>query len=271
MKRIIQIVASIVLLTSNTSNAQTIPSQGNGNATSDFWSRSGNLPTTGANIFGTRWNSPIYTITGGISTSNVRMKVNGDFLFNTQYPIDNYNWGQQVNTSGYIGIGINNSSISNGQLFHNQKGAFSLLHINGPGSGFQEFGYRPWMQTGVTFTGNRDLSYFGLRKVGTGEDITETTITWSDNNAGNTGPDDMVFRFTGAGNGNTSISTNLTNNGDLDGLHIARFAPTGEFGLGNTFGVNAPGTPAGLYVRPASLAHYSLSNYRSILDTEKTE
>ncbi len=164
-----------------------------------------------------------------------RMKLNG----NINYSLNGYN----ASRNGNLLIGISNNFITSGQnIYTGSMGAFSLLHINGPGSGIQEFGYRPWMQTGITLTGNRDMSYFGLRQVGTGEDITETTITWSDNNSGSTGPDDMVFRFTGAGNGNTAISTNLTTTGDLDGLHIARFAPTGEFGLGNTFGVNANGT-----------------------------
>lgn len=35
------------------------------------------------------------------------------------------------------------------------------------------------MQTGVTFTDNGDLSYFGLRAVNNEWDITETVIAWS--------------------------------------------------------------------------------------------
>ncbi len=181
-----------------------------------------------------------------------RMKLNG----NTNYGIDGY----FAPRNGYLLLGISNNSISPGwQNIYTQKGAFSLLHINGPGSAYQEYGYRPWMKTGVTFTGNEDLSYFGLRKVGSGGDITETTITWSDNsNSSQWGPDDMTFRFTGSGSGSNTISSNLNTINDLDGLHIARFTPSGEFGLGNTFGVNATGTPANLYVRPQSLMHMSL-------------
>jgi hypothetical protein len=37
------------------------------------------------------------------------------------------------------------------------------------------------MQTGISLTDNQDFSYFGLRKVGSGYDVTETTISWSDN------------------------------------------------------------------------------------------
>jgi hypothetical protein len=121
------------------------------------------------------------------------------------------------------------------------------------------------MQTGITFTDNQDLSYMGLRKLGTGFDITETVIGWADNaGAGSVGPDCVAFRFFGGGNGSTTISNNLQSVNDLDGLHVAQFAPTGEFALGNTFGVNAPGTPAGLYVRPQSLMHLSLDGNRQV-------
>ena len=148
----------------------------------------------------------------------------------------------------------------------NQQGAYSLLHLNGrDGTFVQEGGFRPWMKAGVTLTDNNDLSYIGLRRVGTVNDVTETVIAWSDNAGTNPpGPDDMVFRFTSGGNGNTVISTDLNATNDLDGRHIARFAPTGEFGLGNTFGTNPPGTPAGLYVRPQSLLHMSLDQSRSV-------
>lgn len=57
-----------------------------------------------------------------------------------------------------------------------------MLHLAGrDGTFVQDGGYRPWMKTGITFTDNNDLSYFGLRKVGTGTDLTETTIAWTDN------------------------------------------------------------------------------------------
>lgn len=221
----------------------------------------------------TTWNSPIYWYTDGYAGGSVyqanraRMKLNGTFVPGSQYPINGFNSPQGVNTSGYLLLGNNNNSISDGQSIFNQKGAFSLLHLNGEtaSNGYQEFGYRPWMKTGVTFTGNRDLSYMGLRQIGTDEDITETTLVWSDNGGtSNPGPDDLSFRFTSGGGNNSISSINLQTPTDLDGLHVARFTPEGLFGLGNTFGVNTTGTPIDLYVRPASLAHYSLSNNRSV-------
>ena len=174
--------------------------------------------------------------------------------------------GYLGNKSGYMLLGHNQGFSA--PLFNVQSnnGAFSLLHLNGrDGTFVQEGGFRPWMKAGVTLTDNNDLSYIGLRKVGTVNDVTETVIAWSDNAGVNPpGPDDMVFRFTSGGNGNTTISSDLNTADDLDGRHIARFAPTGEFGLGNTFGTNPPGTPAGLYVRPQSLLHMSLDQSKSV-------
>lgn len=247
----------------NVGNAQILPTQGNSNPNNtQAWSRAGNNPGNGGNVFGTLYNSPIYYVTGGIAPNNRRMKLNGAFGGPTpQYLINGYGAGQGVNSTGYLLLGQNMNSA--GGNIYTDLGAFSMLHLNGRDQpGTQEAGYRPWMKTGVTFTDNNDLSYIGLRKLGTGLDRTETVIAWSDNAGGGFGPDDMVFRFTSGGNGNNAISTDLTVADDLDGRHIARFAPTGEFGLGNTFGVNAGG-PA-IYVRPQSLLHMSRNDGTSV-------
>lgn len=253
---IYSLIAAIV--TTGNIFAQSPPSTGSGNANSDFWSRSANNQTTGGNVFGTRWNSPIYTYTGGLASTNARMKVNSIFSgTGNQYTINGYGWNQGVNTTGYVLIGADGTSISGGSQLYNDKGAFSLLHLNGAtaSNGFQEFGYRPWMQTGITLTGNRDLSYFGLRQLGTGEDNTETTIAWSDNpTEPNPGPDDMVFRFT-SGAASTVTNTDFSANGDYDGLHVARFTGNGRMGVGNTFGINVGS--AVNYNSPQSLLHMS--------------
>lgn len=167
-------------------------------------------------------------------------------------------------------LGFNNTSITDNSNIYTNKGAFSLLHLNGPVTGstaltnqYQEFGYRPWMKTGVTFTDNRDLSYMGLRQVGTGLDATETVIGWSDQTI--TGQnDEIAFRFFGNPAGTTTIDVNdlLTNN-DLDGLNVARYTADGRYALGNTFGYNnVVGHPLNVYVSPASLFHMSYQ-YRS--------
>lgn len=263
-----KIFFSVLVLCTLQAQAQTAPNGSGGTNSGSGWWRGGNTQGNGANIMATTWNSPIYFYTDGYAGGSayqgdrLRMKLNGTFDGTNQYIINGYTTG--LNTSGYLGLG--NTSNGPGNNLWANKGPFSLLHLNGRiGNTVQEFGYRPWMQTGITLTDNIDLSYIGLRQVGTGTDVTETTITWADNPAGpGVGPDDMAFRFT-SGAGNASISTtDLQTSSDLDGLHIARFAGTGEFGLGNTFGINTTGTPANLYARPASLAHYSLSNLRSV-------
>jgi hypothetical protein len=64
----------------------TPPAGGTGVKANSAWYRGGNFqggPAGTSNIFGTMWNSPIYTYTNGIP----RMKLNG----NNTYPIDGYN------------------------------------------------------------------------------------------------------------------------------------------------------------------------------------
>jgi hypothetical protein len=212
------------------------------------WYRGGNNNGNGNNnIFGTRWNSGIYTITDNQN----RMKLNGS----VNYPVNGFG-GQR---DGYLLLGYSQNYATS--LFTGAtSGAYSQLHLNGPNGSFvQNGGYRPWMQTGVTFTDNDDLSYFGLRKVGQGNDKTETILSWSDNSSAPSGPDDLVLRFTAAG-GNPAIdAADLVTPFDVDGLHVARFTGEGDFGLGNTFGIDNP-----IYVEPQSLAHYSLSNLQSV-------
>ena len=101
-------------------------------------------------------------------TNNIgRMLIGGDL---TSMPAINGYSG--TNRSGYVLMGDLNVP----------KGPFSILHLNGV-NGNQEFGYRPWMKTGITLTDNGDFSYMGMRQVGTIPDITETTIAWADNGA----------------------------------------------------------------------------------------
>ena len=253
---------------------------GQGSNSIEYWSRAGNLSTNGTNnIFGTKFESPIYTVTGAgySNTGNTfRSKMNATFTGTiNQYNINGYSWTQGINTTGYMLIGFN-SRLSSTTKLYDTKGAFSLLHLNGrtADSSIQEFGYRPWMKTGITLTDNKDLSYMGLRQVGTGTDLTETTITWSDawgppvGNPSSAGPDDFSFRFTSfgydGGTGNVINTTDLNTPGDLDGLHVARFSSTGLIGFGNTFGVNQTGS---FYNRPRSLLHMSYE-YRPANDME---
>ena len=113
MKRKILIASTLLIY--STGISQTTPAGGGqGTNSIEYWSRSGNNQNgSNSNIFGTKWNSPIYTITGGISPMNVRMKLNGDFNIG-QYSINNYLVG--VNTTGYMGLGVN-SPIPGNQSF----------------------------------------------------------------------------------------------------------------------------------------------------------
>lgn len=139
-------------------------------------------------------------------TNNVnRMKLNG----NVNYTIN----GSNAARNGYLLLGGDGAGPISGTSLYNNYGAFSMLHLNGRAQGWSgmiETGYRYWMQTGITFTDNADLSYIGLRKVGTGTDITETTIAWT-NAPGVSpyGPDDMVFRFTNEANRITSSEADM--------------------------------------------------------------
>lgn len=226
----------------------------NGTTSNQFWSRAGNTNGLGLNnIFGTLWNSPIYTVTDAA----YRMKLNGTFTApggtNPQYGINGYPFGNSntsTNTSGYLLLGSDVSSI------YTNMGAFSQLHLNGLNSGvIQVFGYRPWMKTGVTLTDNSDLSYMGIRQVGSGSDITETTIVWSDNAGSSSGPDEFALRYTQGGG--STYNPNMADPDDMDGRHIARFTGEGAMGLGNTFGINVTASIAANYARPKSLLHQS--------------
>ena len=147
-----------------TNNNPVNPAQ-NGRNDRAFWSRAGNTDQNGSNnIFGTMWNSPIYTVTNGVN----RMKLNGSL----NYTIDGYN----VARSGYLLLGA--GAPPSTALFNNPNlGAYSQLHLTGRNGAFiQTGGHRPWMETGITFTDNQDLSYIGLRKVGSGLDITSNNL-----------------------------------------------------------------------------------------------
>lgn len=127
--------------------------------------------TNNQNIGQTRYlgfdnNFPLRTVTNGVN----RTKLNGTFTTSAnQYDIDGYttfgNTNTTVNTTGYMLLGPNGTFQTQPTLnIYNDKGAYSLLHLNGTAP-IQQNGYRPWMKTGITFTDNQDMSYFGLRQI----------------------------------------------------------------------------------------------------------
>jgi hypothetical protein len=132
---------------------------GNANGRNDrrFWSRGGNTLAQGQNnIFGTRWNSPIYFMTSNVN----RMRLMGS---NFNFGINGYNG---IDNSGFLFLGAEQNYMSNGLgAFAANGGAMSLLHLNGgEGGAIQDFGYRLWMKQGLTFTNNEDFGYLVFKK-----------------------------------------------------------------------------------------------------------
>ncbi|MBL7897880.1 MAG: hypothetical protein JNJ99_05045, partial [Crocinitomicaceae bacterium] len=109
---------------------------------------------TAAKFLGYSNNFSLQTRTDNI----VRSKYNGTI----NYGVGGYAPTQK---NGYMLLGFSGTFAA--PFFGvNTPGAYSLMHLNGPNGGFvQNGGYRPWMQTGITFTDNQDLSYMGIRSV----------------------------------------------------------------------------------------------------------
>jgi hypothetical protein len=194
-----------------------------------FWSRTGNSFTPGgSNVIGTFFSSPMYFKTDSV----LRMRINGNMP-------SSVNSLPSIARNGYVGLGNNlNSAWSNVN-----PGPFSLLHLNGNGSFVQQFGYRNWMQNGITFTSNDDFAYIGHKQnpgSPNGLDITDLVVAWGDNaGLGTVGPDVMKFVFTtGTGSSNNDLI------GDHpDGREIMRLSGFGNVGIGPRFSNTASGQP----------------------------
>lgn len=94
--------------------------------------------------------------------------------------------------------------------------------------------YRGWMNVGTSYTDNRDAMYVGMAR-DTGFDQTDAVIAWADNNAAEAGPDNLRFIFLAGQN------PAYGQVGSVEGLEVGRFAPTGNFGVGNFY--NSPSIP----------------------------
>jgi hypothetical protein len=194
------------------------------------WYRGGNVPVgpaTTNNIFGTLWNSPIYTQT---SAQN-RMKLNG----NITYPVGSVSVND--NRNGFLLL-TNNPNIWTGGagLMSATQGAFSLLHLVGDdGGNLQTFGFRTWMRNGITMSNNFDAGFIGVRKMpntqGGIDDVSDFVINWSDNVGSAPGvrtPDNLVFNFT---TGDGSANDDLIGN-NLNGRETMRHTSDGFIGIG---------------------------------------
>ena len=134
MKNIIFTIG-ITLCLGGAAYAQAPPTLGNSTQNNNnFWTRAGNEQGQGGNLFGTRYNSPLYFITGsnvpgngGGLAQHRRAKFNGIFGGPTpQYIINGYGGIQGVNTTGYFLLGQNMNAP--GGNIYSELGAFSLLH-----------------------------------------------------------------------------------------------------------------------------------------------
>ncbi|MGQ0827312.1 MAG: tail fiber domain-containing protein [Bacteroidota bacterium] len=175
------------------------------------WFRGGNAgignPALTNNIFGTLFNSPIYTVTDGAQ----RTRLNG----NLTTVINTFN----VNTSGFFGISPSGFFATNSPA--------SMLHLAGNNNTpFGAGGYRSWMRTGTLSTENSDNTYFGLKEEGFNR--SDAIINWGDD--ANTPVDHLRFIFTSPnppfGTGNAST---------VNGMEMARMSPIGNTGFGNYY------------------------------------
>jgi hypothetical protein len=102
---------------------------------------------------------------GSINNESLRIRTNNQLRMKLN-PTINY----QVNgllpgaRNGFLLLGQDVPSMNTGiNIYNAGSGAFSLLHLNGTGSAVQELGYRNWMQTGISFTENRDLFHLSKK------------------------------------------------------------------------------------------------------------
>ncbi|MFN3876432.1 MAG: hypothetical protein ACK4L7_11035, partial [Flavobacteriales bacterium] len=141
-------------------------------------------------------------------------------------------------------IGPFGGQVKNGSLLlspavdqfygNNAPGPYTLLHLAAEGGNAQQDSYRPWMNTGITFTGNRDHQYIGQK--GKQSDYTDLVIHWSDN-PGEWLKDRLRFIFTSGYDGNASTGAQSE-----EGLEFMRFWPNRyedpHVGVGDFYAAN---------------------------------
>jgi hypothetical protein len=144
-----------------------------------FWSRAGNTQINGANnIFGTLWNSPIYTQTAGITRTRLSGNLPGVNAL-----------GAIVDLTGHFGIGLN------GYFNTPANAPLTMLHLEGTNNTpfGNHFGgqYRTWMRVGTFMRENSDAMYVGLKSEGA-FNRSDAIINWSDDGT----VDKLRFLFT---------------------------------------------------------------------------
>ncbi|HEX8515912.1 MAG TPA: tail fiber domain-containing protein [Bacteroidia bacterium] len=202
------------------------PSVGN---TTRAWLRGGNTATGSGlndNIFGTAFNSPIYTITNG----SHRMRVNGN-LTTTVNLVTGHNVG------GFVGI------APGGYFAANTPAA--MLHLYGPNNTTFGIGggWRRWMQTGMLVNENSDAIYVGMMPQ-PGLNRSDAVVAWNDDGGG--GQDKLRFIFTGANLNGNGTGTSPIDPRSLNGYEFMRMSSSpsqtnssgqasGNLGIGPVF------------------------------------
>jgi hypothetical protein len=192
------------------------------------WFRGGNnFAGAGANdnIFGTKWNSPIYTQTAG----QTRTRLNGNLIALI--------FGVNQNVSGFFGIDPNG--------FFDNNSPKSLLHLHTSNAPAFTTGWRRWMKTGMFVEENTDGMYVGLKTEAT-SNRSDAVINWSDDGTNAGGVDKLRFIFTGSTPTGNGIGTSPSDGNSLNGYEFMRmqtipFAnnsagfPIGHIGIGPMF------------------------------------
>lgn len=242
-------------------HAQQGPTGQNNPSYNQNWSRTGNYQNgsnpTGANIFGTNWNSPIYTVTNG----TVRTRLNGKFT-------TTINGSYNVDVSGYFGIGPSGHFATNSPM--------AMLHLEGSTNntpGYTGNGWRRWMQTGTFMRENSDAMYVGLQTQPGTTNRSDAVINWSDDISNQYGGADrlkiVMSTYANTGNGNNQ---SRIDGASYFGYEFMQFTPSnyqnnsanfpaGFVGIGPVFTSTTPSNPNS---RPQSRLHI---NSEETLDT----
>ena len=112
-------------------------------------------------------------------------------------------------------------------------GPYTLLHLAAEDDNAQQLSYRPWMSTGITFTGNADHGYIGQKSRDL--DYTDMIVHWSDN-PGDWLKDRLRFLFTSGFNSAASGAESE------EGLEFMRMWPNRyedpHIGVGDFYAAN---------------------------------